>query len=77
MLYTRKEKQMLYIDDGELFLLRKKVWRMTQLRFLIKLELVNTMPEVYLSAHANTLSKLHVKFKLGCILTDLSTGVGP
>ena len=50
---------------------------MTQLRFLIKLELVNTMPEVYLSAHANTLSKLHVKFKLGCILTDLSTGVGP
>ena len=25
---------------------------------LIKLELVNTMPEVYLSAHANTLSKL-------------------
>ena len=44
---------------------------------LIKLELVNTMPEVYLSAHANTLSKLHVKFKLGCILTDLSTGVGP
>ena len=31
----------------------------------LELELVNTMPEVYLSAHANTLSKLHVKFKLG------------
>ena len=41
----------LFLNDGELFLLRKKVWRMTQLRFLIKLELVNTMPEVYLSAH--------------------------
>ena len=42
---------------------------------LIKLELANTMPEVYLSAHANTLSKLHVKFKLRCTLTDLSPGV--
>ena len=35
------------VYEGEFIFITEKVWRMTHLRFLIKLELVNTMPEVY------------------------------